>query len=556
MSRALTYLRVSSRGQLATDELDPDGYSIPAQKEACRRHCSQALEADVVEEFIDRAASARSADRPELQRLLERAKQGDIDYVVVHKLDRLARNLSDYLEITVSIRKAGTKLASVTESLDDTPQGQFIETIFAANAQLYSANLAAEAKKGLHQKARVGGTPCQAPLGYLNVRKKVNGQEIRTVEVDRERAPHIEWAFTAYASGAYTLDTLQTALTRRGLVTRETATRPAKPLGRSQVARMLAHPYYVGIVRYAGVEYDGRHDPLVDKDTFSRAKAVLTAHNNAKEKDRKHHHYLKGSLICGRCGSRLTFVKARGKLGGIYPYFACIGRVKGTGCGLPYLPADQTEDKVAAKYASVKFEQVGASTAAEWVAHIEEVRDKLHQAIAGMAEQNHRETRRQRRRITGIKDQQRKLLDAYLGDMLPIELLQEKQADLASELAQAEYHLDLAAQDTEKLREALDEALDLAAGCDRAYALADPQTRRQWNQALFDYFKAEPDDIEEAPLTEEFAMLLDRDLPKRLDAAILANGRRERSTQSVSSGWGSNNDPLAEREGFEPSIRF
>src|SRR5205823_2253904 len=151
--------------------------------------------------------------------------------------------------------KAGAELVSVTETIDDTPLGEYMRTIFAANAQLYSANLAAEAKKGLHQKAKQGGTPGLAPIGYLNVRKLIDGYEVRTVEVDSERAPHVQWAFAAYGSGAYTLDTLEAALTRRGLQTRRTKRQPARPLSRAQLAKLLSSKYYIGTVTYGGVEY-------------------------------------------------------------------------------------------------------------------------------------------------------------------------------------------------------------------------------------------------------------------------------------------------------------
>jgi hypothetical protein len=90
-----------------------------------------------------------------------------------------------------------------------------MHAIVAANAEFYSANLAAEAKKSLVQKAKMGGTPTRAPIGYLNVRKLIEGREVRTVEVDPERAPHIRWAFAADGSGAYTVDTLLAALTAR-----------------------------------------------------------------------------------------------------------------------------------------------------------------------------------------------------------------------------------------------------------------------------------------------------------------------------------------------------
>lgn len=73
---------------------------------------------------------------------------------------------------------------------------------------------------------------------------------------------------------------------------------------------MLANPYYIGIVRYAGVEYDGNHEPLIEKATFERACAVRDAHGHAEERDRKHEHYLKGTLYCGRCGSRMSLTPA------------------------------------------------------------------------------------------------------------------------------------------------------------------------------------------------------------------------------------------------------
>jgi hypothetical protein len=187
-----------------------------------------------------------------------------------------------------------------------------------------------------------------------------------------------------------------------------------------------------------------------------------------------------------------------------------------------------------------------------WVAYIADLRDKLHQAIAGMQKQGQREEARQRRRITGIKKRQRKLLDAYLADSLPAELLQEKQRELAAELANAEHHLSLATADTKKLRHALDEALDLAADCERAYPAADGQTRRQFNQALFDCFKIDAHDIDDAPLTEEFALLLDPNLPRELASN---QSRSEAARRPLSSARGSNKTLLAEREGFEPSSR-
>src|SRR4051812_46346290 len=95
---AVIYLRVSTKEQAERDG-DPEGYSLPAQREANRRKAA-ALKAVVVEEFVERGESAKSADtRPELQRMLAYLKQHRVDYVIVHKVDRLARNRLDDTQI-------------------------------------------------------------------------------------------------------------------------------------------------------------------------------------------------------------------------------------------------------------------------------------------------------------------------------------------------------------------------------------------------------------------------------------------------------------------------
>ena len=524
MKRAAIYLRVSTAAQ-ATRGREPEGYSIPAQREACQAKAAE-LSAEVVAEYVDRGESAKTADRPELQALLARLEaQRDLDCVIVHKVDRLARNRYDDATITYALHEAGAELVSVTENIDRTPVGRFMHAIVAANAEFYSANLAAEAKKGLVQKAKTGGTPTRAPIGYLNVRKVIEGQEIRTVEMDPERAPHVRWAFTAYGSGTYTLDTLLAALTKRGLCTRPTAKKAAKPLSRSQLAAMLQNPYYVGVVRYAGVEYEGRHEHLIDGATFAKAKAVLAAHNHATEKDRKHHHYLKGSLYCGRCGSRMSLIQAKGN-GGKYPYFFCIGRMKGTGCKQPYVPVDLIETAVERVYGEVRLP----------ARQVERVRTKLGEAMAGMREQAEAEIVRQRRRLMKLSEEREKLLHAYYADAVPLDLLHSEQERLSTETAQAERQIEVAEASAGDVEDTLSKALDLLVDCERAYRQAPGHLRRQWNQALFERLVVYDDRIADAEVAEPFATLSEPDLPARLG--------REAVTGTVASSGGGSNEEL------------
>ena len=203
--RAVSYIRVSTRGQAERGGAEED-FSIPAQREANKRKAAS-LGALIVKEFVDRGESARSANRPELQKMLRYLRETPgIDFCIVHKLDRLARNRADDVEINKAFDEAGVRLISTSENIDQTPGGMLLHGIMSSIAEFYSRNLANEAIKGMSQKARSGGTISKAPLGYRNVRTRdEQGREVRTVELGPERAPLMRLAFSEYATGRWTV---------------------------------------------------------------------------------------------------------------------------------------------------------------------------------------------------------------------------------------------------------------------------------------------------------------------------------------------------------------
>ena len=344
--KALLYLRVSTARQ-ATKGGEAEGYSIPAQREACTRKAGD-LGAVVVDEYVDAGASARSADRPALQALLDRlSERRDVDYVIVHKVDRLARDRADDVAIGLTIHQAGAVLVSASEQIDDSPAGTLLHGIMAAIAEFYSKNLSHEAKKGMREKAKRGGTPGYAPLGYVNVTKRIDNREVRTVELDPERAAHVQWAFDTYASGNWSITDIVKELDRRGMRSRPTAKFVGTPLTRSQVHRILSSPYYIGTIVYGGVEYEGSHEPLVDDETWEQVQVVLESRRLAGDRSWRRQHYLKGSLFCVYCESRLGLTYSTGRNGMVYPYFYCLGRnKKRTMCGFPFRSLDVVADEV------------------------------------------------------------------------------------------------------------------------------------------------------------------------------------------------------------------
>ncbi len=218
-------------------------------------------------------------------------------------------------------------------------------------AEFYSSNLSAEVKKGMHQKAKSGGCPGRAPIGYRNTREAIEGKSIARVVVDEKTAALVQFAFRLYATGNYSLTELRDILERRGLRALPWGNRPSKPISRSQVAHMLSNKFYIGIVKFKDIEYQGLHEPIIDKNLFYRVQETFKARDQAGERKRKRPHYLKGTLFCGECGSKLSILWAKGK----YGYFYCLGQKRHNGCTQPYFQVDVIEDKVEKLYKKMQI---------------------------------------------------------------------------------------------------------------------------------------------------------------------------------------------------------
>ena len=93
--------------------------------------------------------------------MLAYLKDDSVTYVIVHKVDRLARNRLDDAQIHLMIQQAGAELVSATENIDETPSGMLLHGIMSSIAEFYSRNLAHEVVKGMEQKAKTGGTPAR-----------------------------------------------------------------------------------------------------------------------------------------------------------------------------------------------------------------------------------------------------------------------------------------------------------------------------------------------------------------------------------------------------------
>ena len=479
--RAVSYIRVSTREQAQRGGSE-EGFSLPAQREANKRK-AQSMGALVVKEFADRGESARSANRPELQKMLTYLKQdGGIDYVIVHKLDRLARNRVDDVEINRAFEEAGVRLVSTSENIDQTPGGMLLHGIMSSIAEFYSRNLANEVIKGMGEKARNGGTLGKAPLGYMNVRARdENGREVRTIALDEERAPLVRLAFTEYATGNWTVRGLAEHLNNRGLTIPPTARKPTNPVSVRLLQTLLRNPYYKGVISFQGVEYAGAHEPLVDAATWQTVQDILTAHANG-ERQRMHNHHLKSTIVCGLCGARLLVQHATSRTSSTYHYFVCARRHRVHDCTFKAVLIDEVEARVAELYQQIRLSSDDRRDIERYLrAEFEHIQANRQQDIQRLA------TRQQQ-----LEDQRHKLLEAHYEGAIPLDLLKKEQDQLTSGILAIQRELDGYTADAALVEQHLTQALDLLEDCSRLYAAAPAHLKKLLNQVFFERILVNP----------------------------------------------------------------
>jgi hypothetical protein len=199
---------------------------------------------------------------------------------------------------------------------------------------------------------------------------------------------------------------------------------------------MLRDRYYLGYVDYDGEEIQGRHQPLIDEDLFDTVQEILDSRTTAKERRRVHHHYLKGSLFCGRCRRqgikrRMIIQQTTNSKGAEYTYFFCRGRQKGA-CQAPYVNVTLIEDAVERHYAAIRFSQP----------FITEMRDQVD-AVIGDQEKSARLLRKQiTAQLKELDTKEENLIDLAADSTLPRTKVKERLRDIASERRKLEGRCD------------------------------------------------------------------------------------------------------------------
>ena len=386
----LLYARVS------TDKQAQKELSIPAQLQIMTEHaCKNGWK--VVGRYVDRGESARTANRPELKRLLQHCRENDdIDVVLVHKLDRLARNVLDHVTIKLTLNRRKIRLVSVAEPLADNAMGEFMECIIAGYAQFYSANLGSEIRKSNMAKLQKGEWPHKPPVGY----KSVKGVSTRIEhQPDETAAPLVKQAFELFSTGNYSLKSLSEEMFHRGLTTRY-----GKMYSEENTKRILSRDFYIGRITWQGKAYPGKHEPIVPKDLFYRVQEVLKNRSIDTGEKGRLEFLLRGIAYCRVCNRRLT--------GEIHPrgsYYRCLHDLHRPKCGEPYIPVKLLDGQLESLYERLQPPKE----------FIELLQAEMHEIARQRKQTAAREVGTLKRAIAETEKKELRLLDEMLAERVP-----------------------------------------------------------------------------------------------------------------------------------------
>ena len=341
MQKAAIYTRVSSLMQL-------DNFSIAAQLEVCEK---LALERGwwVVGHYSDQAKSGKSKNRPAFQQLLEDARNGAIEVIVVHKLDRFTRSLTDLLLTIHELEQIGVSVISATEQFDFTsPIGKLVLAVLGAIAQWYLDNLSQETSKGHRARAMAGHYLGMLPYGYWVEHKGKGGDGL--ARVDDEQASGVRIAYDAYVTGEYSNADVASLLNSKGY--RPAGRNGARSLSqwsKDSVSVLLQNRFYTGQVQYKGEWFDGLHEPIISTCLFESVQAVRVKRRRSKRKISNKHkdglYLCSGIARCAHCGNtkRVTSWYNRHNNNRRY-YYSCDPKSRQHKCNAPCTRIEVAEE--------------------------------------------------------------------------------------------------------------------------------------------------------------------------------------------------------------------
>jgi DNA invertase Pin-like site-specific DNA recombinase len=438
------YVRVSSVKQ-------GEGVSLQEQRAAIEAYAERhGLEiADWHEEIVTAAKEGRAA----FTRMMGELKRGRAAGVIIHKIDRGARNLRDWADLGALIDR-GIEVHFSHESLDlHTRGGRLSADIQAVVAADYVRNLREETRKGFYGRLKQGLYPMGAPLGYLDCGKgqpKIHAPDI---------APLVRQAFELYATGRHTLHTLRDELTKRGLRNRR-----GGQISINGLSVLLNNPFYMGVIRIkkTGETFSGIHAPIVSPYLFNRVHDILEGKTNARPPT--HDYAYRRLFTCLSCGYTVIGERQKGIV-----YYRCHTR----GCAGACVREDVVEAAISGALSDIQLDEPEfqemveclGSLKSHWQATQERVRDAA------------------RLQLKAVEQRLNRLTDAFVDGLVDRDAYNERRQDLLARREELRNASSSADKDADHVVDKARKFLEQAKTVYSSYILADPKDKRDFLKA-------------------------------------------------------------------------
>jgi len=395
MTGYYAYIRVSTQKQ------GQKGSSLQEQRAAieayARRH-----NLSITEWFEERETAAKRGRRV-FNRLLKQLERNKAAGVIIHKVDRSARNLRDWADLGILMDR-GIRVYLAHEDLDLTSRGGRLSAdIQAVIAADYIRNLREEVLKGFYGRLKQGFYPLRAPLGYLD-----NGKA-KPKTLDPATAPHIRAAFELYASGQFTLEALVEELDARGLRNRH-----GRRVSLNALSRILNNDFYTGLIRIRSRNevFQGNHEPLITMSLFRRVQARLSG--KVRHLGLKYDFVYRRALRCIHCNNTVLAEKQKGHI-----YYRCHTKNCPRGC----VREEDIDSQVSRALGALALPE-------DEMAALESELDSL---IAADAQEHGRTIQATQLQLAQVEERLHRLTDAFLDGSIERELFEERKSALIKE---------------------------------------------------------------------------------------------------------------------------
>jgi len=304
------------------------------------RECSAFAERKgytIVKTYADRAISGKKAyNRPQFMQMIADSKQKLFDTVIVWKIDRFSRDKYDSAFYKNALKKNGVSVISAKEPIDDTPEGQLMESIFEGFSVYYIKDLSMKVSRGMTENVLNykfnGGA---LTFGYLI-------DENKHFQLNPDTTPIVQDIFIRYAEGESARNILNS------LIEQGVKNQRGKNLTYSFVTNILKNRRYLGEYRFKDTVVENAFTPLVTPEIFNKCQERLSANkrNPAHFKEVADKYILTGKIFCGHCGSTMSGVSGTSKTGEVHRYYHCRKAKSKKTCDKKRVQKDLIEDIV------------------------------------------------------------------------------------------------------------------------------------------------------------------------------------------------------------------